>query len=311
MKQDLLLAYLSEKGQGSWRELKDAWTWLTGDSQDPGDAAWIAARDLTALGHLEVSWGDEITWAAAPPLLTMLPRSGGRALITGARTRHLYGPGPDAASTGGLLFEVAKELDVWIDECASTVGPTTLYAACESERDAQALADALQIGYTYEVAEVLAGLLPDLHMALALSPAGELPRGFDTERFDPDEVEWVPVEGAEGYGLFRCRTYQGHVHALYGPTGSQRVVREVGVYEVLRWEQRSVLAYDPDRYELLVPGVAALPALHARAAVLCSGRLPARRFPRAREVELHHPNVPPDIAEQIASALQQDLLLVS
>lgn len=307
MKSDQLLMFLSEKGRGTWSELKDAWTWLIGDSNDPGDAAWIAAHDLVALGHIEVSWGPEITWAVAPPLVTMLPRSGGRALITGARTRYLYQPSPDGSPDGGRLLDEAEQLDVWIDACPSDSGPTTLYAACQSHLDAERLASSLGIPYTYAVADALARLLPRLADALGLSPTGELPRGFDTERFDAQMVNWVPVDEVEGFGLFRCRTYKGHVHALYGPTGWRRVVRELGIYEVLRWEEAQVLVYDHERYELRVPGPAALPAVHARAVTLCSGRLPERRFPRKGEFELRHPNVPPDIAERVASSLAQEL----
>jgi hypothetical protein len=307
MKQDQLLVFLSEKGKGTWAELKEAWTWLTGDSSDPADAAWIVARDLAALGHVEVSWGTEIAWAAAPPLVTMLPRSGGRAFITGARTRHLYWPAPDGSPGGGRLLDLAERLDVWIDACPSASGPSTLYAACRSHVVAERLAESLGIPYTYAAADSLARLLPSLADALGLSPQGELPRGFDTERFDPGIVDWVPSGEPEGFGLYRCRTYSGHVHALYGPAGARRVVRELGIYEVLRWDEAQVLAYDHERYELRVPGPAALPAVHARAVTLCSGRLPERRFPSPGEFELRHPNVPPDVAERVASSLGQAL----
>ena len=84
---DLLLTYLSEKGEGAWQELKDAWGWILGPSDDPAAKAWIAARDLAALGHIEVAW-EEGTWCASPPLVTMIPRSGGRVFVTGARTRY-------------------------------------------------------------------------------------------------------------------------------------------------------------------------------------------------------------------------------
>lgn len=307
MKHDLLLMFLSEKGAGSWAELKEAWTWLTGDSHDPADAAWIVARDLAALGHLEVSWDEETTWAAAPPLISMLPRSGGRALVTGARTRHLYAPTEGATAGEGYLTQAAAELDIWIDPVPNDNGPTALYAACSSHTDAEGLAHALEVPYTYEIAETLAGLLPPLSALDRLWPAGNLPRGFDTERFDPAELAWVPVPEPAGHALYRCRTYQGHVHALNGPAGWRRVVREPAVYEVLRWEERRVLLYDYERHELRVPGHAGLPTLHARAAVLCSGRLPARRFPRRGQFELIYANVPPDIADRIASSLCQEL----
>jgi hypothetical protein len=301
--------FLSEKGRGTWAELKEAWTWLVGDSDDPGDAAWIVARDLASLGHIEVLWGESIEWSAAPPLITMLPRSGGRALITGARTRYLCDLGPDGKPVGGRVLEAAQELDIWIDACPADAGPTSVYAACESHTEAEALAEALDIPYTYAVAEMLSPVLPRLGDLLDLSRVAELPRGFDTERFDPEELTWEAVDDPESYGLFRCRTYSGHVYALRGPTGWRQTVREVGIYEVLRWQDppRFVLEYDHARHELRVPGIAALPSLHARVATLCSGRLPERRFPKRGAFELRHPNVPLSIAEQVASSLSQEL----
>ena len=70
---DRLLEFLSEKGSGEWKELKEAFDWIWGPTDDPAERAWIAARDLAALGHIEVAWGERIRWCAAPPLLTMLP----------------------------------------------------------------------------------------------------------------------------------------------------------------------------------------------------------------------------------------------
>jgi hypothetical protein len=305
---DLLLAYLSEKGSGSWTGLKGAWEWVTEPTDDPGDQAWLVARDLAALGHIELSWGETAMWCAAPPLLTMLPRSGGRALVTGSRTRWLYEPGNGEEPAAGALVQSAEELGLWLDECPAPDGPTTLLVACKRERNARQLAEKLGIAYTYEVADQLSELLPPLGEYARLWPDGALPRGFDAEAFDPLTCKWLPVDEPSDHGLYRCRTYQGHVHALHGPTGWRRVVRELGVYEVLRWEKMEVLYYDAPQLELTVRVGAALPALHARAATLCSGRLPS--FSREHGGELTYWNVPQDVAERIASSLSQTLHIV-
>ncbi|HLI10883.1 MAG TPA: hypothetical protein VKY65_04725 [Alphaproteobacteria bacterium] len=265
---DLLLTFLSEKGAGSWQELKDAWEWIFRRTDDPSGRAWIAARDLQALGHIEVAWNGELKWCAAPPLLTMIPRSGGRVFVTGARTRHFV----------ARLRAEAPVHDVWIDECGTQNGPTSLYLACRSHLDAEALAAALDVDYTYQVAEQIAGLLPPLDAYTRLTDERELPRGLELERFDTGRIEWSQTDQRQQPGLYRCRTYQGHLHALLGPTEQwSRVIKEVGVYEVLRWEQKTVLTYSDDAETLTVPAEAPLPPLHARAATLCSGRLPRYR----------------------------------
>jgi hypothetical protein len=305
MRFDRLLTYLSELGQGDWDELREAWRWIAGDSDDPADKAWIAAQDLSSLGHVEVAWGDEVTWCAAPPVLTMIPRSGGRALLTGGRTRALYDPLHEGGPTGRLV-EAVDELNLVIDEWPAPKGPTTVMVACESALDAQNLASALGIEYTFSVADQLAGVLPRLESYERFWEVGELPRGFDAERFDPQHIRWQPTEDAQPLGLYRCRTWQRHVHALHGPVGWFRVPRELAVYEVLRWSEHTVIGYDSTSMELKVPVGARLPVLHNRTATLCSGRL-ARFVREDGKGLLIYDNVSRVIADLIALSLGQRL----
>ncbi len=275
-KYDLLLTYLSEKGSGSWQDMKDAWQWICGRTDDPSGRAWIAARDLEALGHVEVAWNRGLEWCAAPPLLTMIPRSGGRVFVTGARTRHFM----------ERLRDAAEARDLWIDECGMQHGPTSVYLACRSHMEAEALAADVGVGYTYQVAEQIAGLLPPLQTYARVTDERELPRGLELELFDTDRIEWRETSQREQPGLYRCRTYEGHLHGLLGPTGRwNRVIKDVGIYETLRWDEKAVVTYSEEDETLTVPAEASLPALHARAATLCSGRLP--RYKQAAQ----HPHV--------------------
>lgn len=294
---DVLLEYLSEKGGGGWRELKGAFDWIWGPADDPAERAWIAARDLAALGHIEVAWDQGASWCAAPPLLTMLPRSGGRAFLTGARTRFLR----KAIEAG------AERRDLWIDRCGVQRGPTTFLIACTSHQDAEGLASELDIGYTYSVADQLSALLPPLGRYMNTFTPGELPAGFEPERFDPGTLRWEAVTQTEERGLYRTRTFHGQVHALLDPASRwRRVIREFAVYEVLRWEAHSVLAYDEGRGQLRVPTGAPLPTLHARAASICDGRLPRFEHLGGRS-GLVYDNIPGGVAERIASSLGQEL----
>jgi hypothetical protein len=216
----------------------------------------------------------------------------------------MHWPLPNSASA--TLVSVIDDLGLWLDECPAPDGPTSLYVACASEQDAVQLAGRLSIDYTYGVAEQLAAMLPPLESYARLWPEGDLPRGFDAERFDTADFRWKPVaNGRElGHGAYRCRTYEGHVHAIHGPLGWRRVVKELGIYEVLRWEKASAVHYDAERLVLTVPAAVALPALHARAATLCSGRLPTFR----REVaQLEYRNVASGVAGMIANSLSQEV----
>lgn len=278
-----------------------------GERRDPAEKAWIAAQDLSALGHIEVSWGQDLTWCAAPPVLTMIAASGGRALLTGARTRALYELPASSEDWGtGELADAVNELGLWIDNWREDSGPTTVMVACESAADAERLASRLGITYTYSVAAQLSELFPSLRAYERLWAAGDLPRGFEAEAYRPPKLRWEATETTSEYGLYRCRTWQGHVHALNGPAGWRRVPREQAVYEVLQWEGRQVLRYDAAGRELQVPVGARLPGLQSRAATLSSGRLP-RMIRVDGTPTLHYANVSPAVAERIAGSLSQVL----
>jgi hypothetical protein len=304
---DRMLTYVSERGRGTWAQFKQTFDWLAGEDDDPAAKAWIAARNLSSLGHMEIDW-DAGTWSAAPPLVTLLPRSGARALITGARTRHLR----------HQLEAAVEDADLWLDELDQADaprpgspprerGPSTLLLSCRRHQDAEKLASRIGASYTYAAASMIAGLLPPLAAYARLFDPGDLPAGFPAERFDPSALTWAPADAASEAGLYRCRTFSGHVHVLRNWDGrSLRVVREHGVYEVLRWEQRTVLAYDRARETLLVPATADLPVLQARAATLSSGRLPRLLGPAATP-QLAYRNVAAAVAEQIAASLSQEL----
>ncbi len=298
-KHDLLLRFLSEKGSGTWRDLKQAFDWIWGTTDNPAEKAWIAARDLAALGHLEIAWDQDAVWSVAPPLLTMLPRSGGRAFVTGARTGVL----------DRRLEEVAAKRGLWIDRCGRQFGPQTLLLASSSHLDAEDFAAEAGIGYTYAVADQIAALLPDLPRYMEGFPPGhELPAGFDAEWFEPATQQWQEVTETAERGLYRTRTFDGQVFALLDATSQwRRPVKECGIYEVLRWEGLSVLRYSRSRGELQVAAGVPLPALHARAACLCSGRLPRIQYRRGQSPLLIYDNIPAAVATRIAGSLNQDL----
>lgn len=297
-KHDLLLRFLSEKASGTWRELKGAFDWIWGTTESPAEKAWIAARDLSALGHLEIAW-DEEAWSVAPPLLSMLPRSGGRAFITGARTGYFE----------DRLEEIAVERGLWLDRCGAQRGPQTLLLASSSHLDAEGFATDAGIEYAYSVADQVASLLPELSQYMGgFAVDEELPAGFEAEQFDPRTQEWHSVSRTEERGLYRTRTFQRQVFGLLDATSRwRRPMKEFGIYEVLRWENLNVLSYSERRGELRVALGAPLPTLHARAACLCSGRLPRFRFSRNEPAQLVYDNIPVTVATQIARSLDQEL----
>jgi hypothetical protein len=294
---DMLLRFVSEAGSGSWADFKQACDWIFADPE--ADGAVIAATNLASLGHIEISWTEE-RWAAASPLITMLPGSGGRALVTGART----------ASFGKTLKEAVKRRELYLNTRNQAHAPTTWLVACSNADEVADLAMHLGAAYTYSAATQLGELLPSLRDLLRLSPQGELTEGFEVDKFDPRSLSWGSTPEAATPGLYRCRTFRRREHALLDERRTwRRVPRELGIYAVLKSASRSVLHHTREG-ELRVPGRCGLPAIHARAATLCSGRAPGTRIVREngrRFIYLTFANVPIELAQKIATSLEQRL----
>jgi hypothetical protein len=231
----------------------------------------------------------------------------GRALLTGARTRELFDP----VAEHGRLADAVDELNLFLDPWQQRGGPTTVTIGLDRETDAISLAERLGIPYTFAVAEQIARLLPPLENYQRTWQPGELIRGFEPERFDSATCLWNYVELTDEPGLYRCRTWNQQVFALRTALNHwYRVPPEPAVYEILRWDERRVLRYHRSKRELTVPGTASLPLLAARAATLCSGRIPRRITQSTSWTKVVYPNVTESVAERIARSLAQELVSV-
>lgn len=312
---DTFLEWLSEKGEGSWDDFRSTWSWLQSQAQtardsDPARAAGVIAANLSALGYIEMSWQPIPRWTVAPAVITMLPRSGGRALLTGARTRKLcWLPSKRPGATIGVLPVAADELDLWIDYSQLDRAPTSVLIASNKPEDAKRLADRCGIGYSYSVSQQLSAMLPNLDLYVRLWEQRPVPQGFPVERFDASAYEWVDSSETDASepGLYRSITWKSHVHTIVLPTRVPlRATRQHAIYEVLRWEITPALRYDAATRELWAPVAARLPLLQERAAVLCSGLMPVYRKVDGLD-GLTYLNVPSKVAKRIASSLVQPL----
>jgi hypothetical protein len=295
---DLLLEWVSERASGSWQQFRQAQDWIL--NTDVDERSWrvppgFSARMLSTLGHIEVDWASA-RWAAAPPLLTLLPSAGAHALLTGARTRALIERLSDASDSPSL----------YVSSLRQRLAPTAVLIACENETNIEALAQALEIAYEYSVSERLSHLLPELDSYLALAPAMPAASGFGVTRLDLDRLRWADVESDRSPGLY-C--YDAYGRPLYRLVVSSEEVYDVdlatGAWAALsRWgENRLEYRTDAVNGTLIIPLGAPIPTLHARTAALCSGLAPARV-----EGALWYRNVPTPVARRIARSLDQTLV---
>jgi hypothetical protein len=300
-RKDLLLEWVSERGAGSWTQLRDAHTWLESESElAPWETASLIARQMSALGHIEIDWRSS-RWAASPPVLTLLPSAGAHALLTGGRTREL---------SDRLAAELDERSDVYgLDPIEQALAPSAVLIACQDERAMRSLATSLEVASSYSVASQLVAVLPTLGSYLGLAGSTPAPMGYGVQALEPRELTWIDVEEDSEPGLYRYQAPEGRKFRLIGKDGeSFDVDLAIGTFAALaaagertrlKWFRSSLNG------ELEAPLRAPLPTLHARAVALCSGFAPERRGR-----SLIYVNVPEEIARAIAVSLGQELTVV-
>lgn len=322
---DYFLNWVSEKGSGTFSELKDTWDWIR-DSMREGlwsrtgsRKAWYELTDLASLGHIETSWEGRKEWAVAPPVLTMLPNSGCRSILAGARNRALVDVDGlrNGIGQGRLhlaLEEVGNRVDAEVLPQYRGNGPAAIVITGETPADLETLAGLSGIEFTFSISEELADILPPLRLYSEMWQPFPMPQGHEIEVLDPDRLRWIVIREEEPAdpGLYAVNMSKDFVHVLQlAPGKTVKASREYGVYELLRWEERTVLDYSVSRRELWVPVAARLPLLQARAATLTSGMLP--RFERRQlddrtgEIDgLTYVNIGEHLASRIAKSLSQE-----
>ncbi|MEI6726860.1 MAG: hypothetical protein WCN81_11645, partial [Actinomycetes bacterium] len=286
---DWLLTWASEMGAGGWAEWKDACGEL---GIEPNEAA----RVLSQLGHVEFDRGGD-TFASAAGTLVGIAGLDGLFFLTGARTFGTVEQLRELASQSGLDVEVAAPVG------QGGRGPSTVLVECALEA-VEEFAEAAGLILEGE-AERLAGLLPRTDLGLV----GEL-RAPDLRyphcRMDHVSLrpQWGTPSGDEEPGLWLVRGLRRYEFYLRERDDWWHIpIREFAPYLVsVELADPPLIEYEEATWLLHVRSCAALPPLHARAATLCSGRLPIRR-PRADEYLETYVNVGPGSAASIMSSL--------
>jgi hypothetical protein len=300
---ELLLTWVSEKGEGSWQSFKQANDWLFNKSAaDTRMTASRSATKLSVLSHLEIDWV-ESKWVASPPVLTILPDSGGHALLTGGRTRELASMVESATSedrTQDLMGFRHNQKDA----------PDAYFIAADSAATVESLAQELGVHFDSSVAERLSMILPPIGSYLEIAKTAPAPSRFEAERFKlKSGGEWSSVGGKVADGLFRYDSWGKFTYRFVA--GGQHYDLDLanGIYAELKRLNASVLSYRASETNgtLIVAAGAPLPTLHARAATLCTGLAPTVVIPT---FEREYRNVPPEVAERIASSLGQQLQIL-
>jgi hypothetical protein len=290
---DHLLWWCSEIGSGTWAQFRTA-------CRELGLAAGQASAALSALAHVEFD-RRQGRWAVAPTVLSTIPHSTGRLLLSGAR--------PSGLMEHLRLVAEREHLDIVVEAGPirqTARGPATLLLE-GSAADGAAFADGAGIGFQPAAHLAIASLLPAGQMELLAEPATPDPR-FPHCLIDPvnlsERWDLDAPEGAEG--LWAWATFSRPSARFLRRDGQWWYVPESAwaPYLLVRpADSEPLCRYEPAHSLLVVDGAAPLPALHGRAAVLCSGTLPLRQHLAEGVAEEHYVNLDEATASLILASL--------
>lgn len=190
---DALLAWLSELGSGRWSDVRSAIGHANAGRSDQRPA-WIIARNLCDLGHLEVCW-EEDAWRMAPPTINLLRGSAGVAVWTGSRPR---------AAQRQLLDELMDDIAIFPFTVLQPGGPDAAYLKGGSVHALRDAASALGVSFQVDPSHALAEAMP----AVSDELGEERPRPAqyqEIERYDSRALEWQPSPRADMPGLYRIK----------------------------------------------------------------------------------------------------------
>ena len=316
MNYDMLLQWVSERGDGSLTAFRQAHDWLTQAELHPSHWTW-ALQSLQSLGHIEVDW-EARRWEVAPSTIATIVGGGGYALLCGARPRWFLrrldslGSDPDLAH---LADSIVLERPVPQDH-----GPPLQLVTFDEEREAAEICEALGVQYSPFAADQLLHLLPRLTYLVRAGrrtepglPGGVLPTRMGAgepglplfeDIHDPDRL----TVGAYCMALFDTRRY----FWVYRTDEVFEAGRGEVIYMELRRRGEHVLRWDETDRSLLVPTRFRLPQLYERATVLRTGLLPGTEpDTRSHALFFRYRNIDRAFAEFLAELLGQELAVVA
>lgn len=263
---DLLLEFLSAKNSGGWLDLRQA-ALTTVERTGEVPQRWhptVVAENLVALANVEIAFESDLRWAVCPPVLVPVEADGQRkAVLCGARTHDLV----------ERIEAEARQLGAEVYSSVQRLAPSRLEIMAPSKMAVEELATAINLPLHTDAAKRLLRVLPTLGSMLRAAPEVHAPTGYETYRFDPATLAWLPIDRVQDDGSYRFDCYRPEFRVV--SDGVQyRVQRGVALYHALARARRNVLAYTEQGRTLTIPVQLRLPPLYTRALALCQGSAP-------------------------------------
>jgi hypothetical protein len=254
-------------GSGEWPVLQR----LVAQHDDRPWAATERGTLLGSLGHIDITLDRATTrparWSIAPSTLVAADHA---TYLAGFRSRVLLDALAQQAERRGLqlLHEPTQNAPDRIS--LSPLDVTGIQGLARALRDE----DGIQLDIACRPGDRIADWLPALDDLRRTLPLDDISGREGLEWFDPASVRWGPVDAARVDGAYRtARLPRRHWHRANGE--SRRCLDPLSKW-LAAADLEPMLAFDRESQQLACHVGAALPGLFERAAVLASGRPPAR-----------------------------------
>ncbi|MCB9759549.1 MAG: hypothetical protein H6739_06885 [Alphaproteobacteria bacterium] len=287
---DLLLAWMTHLGSGSWAGFRSAVAELAGE----GDSASAIVKKLrivlSELGHADFFVDGTTRWQVRAPALAGTSDGHGATLV-GGRTPDLLDHVRQAAISEG----------VHVDSQLSSLGLRALRFQADQGQLGK-LAEKAGVPYLHELDFRLASALPAvIGLAWAAARRSE-PINWEPWSWDFSSSDWVA--GRRPNTARRYVNRHGAMrHMLHFRRGGLRKLGPfLAIYAAAAHNGRRVASYDVRSRELRVPRRSPLPEAFSRAACIAGG------LPSTGDGDrLIYGNVAPEIASIILARLGQPL----
>ena len=306
MDADLLLTWMSEVGSGDVRDLRQrvAWAARAADRSPKAYESGRWLRDVSALGHAEIGWQSG-TWAVAPPVATLIPATGGTAVLAGSRRV-------------GLLERLEDLVAIHVEHPGVSHDgplpvPSTVFVQADSLRE---LRDSLEDAGVRYVGCAARSIAAGLRQIALGSPAAPPARGDAAEHLSAsaDDIRFY-AGMPTGDGLCRTSVYGRPSYRYRANDTWYHIDHATGILLDRAERGINVMRFRPERTAdgeeigtVFIDQGAPLPPLQARALVLSSG-LPTQ-FGDVAHTAIYR-NVPKDIALLVAKSIRQQVSILA
>ena len=258
---DMLLAWMTHIGEGSWMSFRKSVEVIADSDSNLHDLSRKLRISLSDLEFADFFINDTQRWRMLPPVLGGLAIQESVAALYGSRTPHLVKKLKSAAETHGCRFETEK-----LQNCP------TLIRVVGDQKDIAAIANQIKVPFEPNNARKAAREVPPIPHILETATEESKPLNWKVRSFDFDKSAWVDDQLSNAACEF-TPTYGHSKYFVHKKRGRLlRMPKRESLYAAAMLKGVRLIEYEFNAMKLSTPLFAPMPELYARAACLCSCR---------------------------------------